>query len=162
MVKSLSQIHVTIWFYIILFLSLVSCGPLYYFENGGPRPKINRFDTTKLSETDYKMIDTNAVYVSTDKTWFYKFHLNNKVGLFNLKTTNIDKIQEFTSKNGKMGYYQLNGEILTTYIYVKNDFATFNKSKLIISKDTIVNTRNKEYFVRLKTDWDLMNLRPDW
>ena len=152
--------------FLIIFLS--SCGTNYYYnEFRSLRPKRNVFDNKVLELVDYKLIDTNAIYISSDKNngkWFYKFYSKNKVGYGHfIDSLTIDK--NVNPKKLKMGYFEIKNQKLHTYIFINKGNKTFNRSKSLLYKDSIIEYYTK-YDYKLHTKEKLLNYnhkpQPDW
>ena len=144
-------------FIFLLVIICFSCKS-YYYVDGGPRPK--RL-VPKIKETfinDYSNIDLNAIYISKERNWFFKFYPDNKVGFTQLKGEIDNDI--LNPIKGKMGYFKIKDTVLTTYIYVKGDRAFYNKNKYTIKNDTIY----WEYgnFIKQELDIDYVDWEPDW
>lgn len=173
----------------ILFLTLISCkynGVVS--EYGLPRKKINFFSQSIYS----KKIDTLSIYKNIlnykynkqDKSYDYfektttnsykyvsylKFYANGKLGLFIIPKKDTLKLERsfFNPKKAKMGYYEVNENLIKTRnstiggvsFFIVNQHGVINGDSIkLIDKNQGVNIYiKKEVSKQLLNDW-----KPDW
>lgn len=145
---------------LVKFFLTTGCGNNYYYVEGGPRPKKNNFNTSKLSKVNYEIIDTTVIYLNQERKWFYKFYGKNKLSYMPLADTINFNVESFNPDKGKIGYYETNKKVLTTFIFVKKDFPTFYKETCSISHDTIF--CEDDAYIKKKVPGGLLKWVPDW
>lgn len=155
------EIKLKIIVVIIGLLLNVSCGTNYYYtEGGGLRSKNKTMPVPKNYKADYSKIDVNSIYLEKDREWFFKFYPDNKVGYMQLKGAVLTE-SDLDSKKGKMGYFTIDGDQLTTYIFINRGIKTYNKKTYRISNDTIYDAYGN--YVREKIELkNIEDLKPDW
>ena len=137
---------------------LFNCGTNYFYnKEGGIRPRENNFNVSKLGQINYKVIDTNAIYINS-RNWFYKFYSKNKVG-YGFLDTNLTSKQVYNPKRLKMGYFEMKEKQIITYVFINKGIKLFSRELISFNNDSIVSGND---IYRYKPILNNLSIPPDW